>query len=186
MEVQRQRFGTVYHVPCTIQSGDIGDLVQVGDDRRDAAGHHRLRIAGDMQHGALRVDMPVDEAGYQIFAPDVDDSIGVPVIADAGHYALADSDIPFLDIAAEGVHDFGMCQDQIGRGVPLRHRYQTFDIDHSHLILNYTYVGQIPESLVAIQAVPHHESVRYLYSQVIDGHIHFPPGGLIEQGAYAH
>ena len=76
------------------QTFHVGDLVEVGDDTGDAARDHRLRVAGDVQQRALRVDVTVDETGRDILAVQIERVPGPIVVPDAGDPVSAEGDVP--------------------------------------------------------------------------------------------
>ncbi len=68
--------------------------------------------------------VPVDEAGGDIPALQVQRLLRLLVVPHPGDAAAADGDITLVDLAGEDIDDIGVGQDEVGGGIPPRHRYQ--------------------------------------------------------------
>lgn len=79
--------GELLHVADAVETEDVGDLVRVGDGADGAVGDGDAGELRRGEHGALDVDVGVDEAGAEVAG--VGDGL---VFADGGDFAVGDFD----------------------------------------------------------------------------------------------
>ena len=111
--IHRQALGGLEHVLDAVGAHDVGDLMGIGDDGGGAVGQYRLDKLPGGDHGALQMDVGVDEAGQYDFARHVD-FLDAAVLAHAHDEPLRHGDVPAADLVAEYVDIGGVFQHQVG------------------------------------------------------------------------
>ena len=107
----RRALGALEHEADALEPEHVGDLVRVGDHRRRAARHHRARELRRRHHGALDVDVGVEQTRGQVGAAEVD--VARRVGADADD-AAGDRDLGRVDLAGEDVDQLEVGEQELG------------------------------------------------------------------------
>ncbi len=124
----------VEHVADTVQAQDVGDLVRIGDDRRDPARHHCRGELAHADHRALDVHVSVDQAGGQVAALQVDFLHARVPAADAGDAGVVNGDVGRIDLAGIDVHKLGITKDDIGRRLAVSDAHEITEFCHGLLL----------------------------------------------------
>jgi hypothetical protein len=103
------------------QTGNVGDLVGIGDDgagpvRDDGAGE--LREPGE---GAFGVDVSVNERRSDPCAACINALQPLGIVADAGDDAVGNGDVRWIGVPREDIDDGSPGQDQVAWFVALSH-----------------------------------------------------------------
>ncbi len=110
---------------------DIGDLVRVGDHGCGAPGHDCARVLGDGDHGALDMNVAVDESRREDLAVQVQDLASAGAV-EACYPAFMNGHIRPVHLAGEKVGHAAPCQEQIDLHFTARGSDQLFETVHAN------------------------------------------------------
>ena len=102
-----------HEVLRTRDAADVDQLVRVGDNAARAVRHSKARKRLGREHGALDVDMRIDQTGQEDHTRAVIRLTGDILAADADDDAVLDGDLPFLRLAREYIEDAGIADDEV-------------------------------------------------------------------------
>src|SRR6202453_109679 len=128
-EVHRKAFRGVQNIADAVKAEDTGVFVWVDDDRAGTMRHYRTDEFRRGEHGAFDVKMPVYQTGRQISAFEID-CLSRRVIAEADDPAVFDSDMRFVDFAAEDVNDARVLEQLLDRLFAARYGKFLLNIAH--------------------------------------------------------
>src|SRR5690554_4006374 len=101
--IERESFGSFKHIVQRIQTTHITDFVWVCDDGGRSMGNHQVGKRSRVDKGGFDMYMGVDQTRNQIVFIRID-SFSATVGSYTGNITIDDSDIGFLDCAAEYIH----------------------------------------------------------------------------------
>ncbi len=100
------------HVADAVEAHDVGYLVGVGDDGGGPPGHHRAGELRGRHHGALDVDVALDETRSQVASAKVNRLPGL-VVPEAGNHSPGNGDGDLLHLGGEDVHDAAASEEKV-------------------------------------------------------------------------
>ena len=112
--VSGKPLGGFDHVADAGGSGDVGDLVGVGDDGGDAVRHDGAGKLRGGRHRGFDVDVRVDEAGDEIVAVQVERRFAGVACPYSGDGLPGNGDVDIQHFAGEDVDHAGIGEQQVG------------------------------------------------------------------------
>ena len=106
---QGQAATSFRHITNAGDTGHVGNLMGIGDNRGDAVGHNGAGKLRRCTEAALNVDMGVDQAGDHIRAAEINRSFALVTIPNPNNHAIIDRHRRPFDQPGKDVDDLSIC-----------------------------------------------------------------------------